>query len=53
MDKATESARTVVNVLIAEANQMNCQLVEHALRPRRLKLSVVASTVESCVLWPS
>lgn len=47
MDKATESARTVVNVLIAEANQMNCQLVENALRPRRLKLSVVASTVES------
>jgi DNA-binding NarL/FixJ family response regulator len=47
MEKAMESARSVVNVLIAEANQMNCQLVENAIRPRRFKLTVVASTVES------
>jgi DNA-binding NarL/FixJ family response regulator len=47
MDKATESNRNVVTVLIAEANQMNCQLVENAIRPRRFRLSVVASTMES------
>jgi DNA-binding NarL/FixJ family response regulator len=46
MEKAVESSHNVVSVLIAEANQMNCQLVESAIRPRRFKLSVVASTVE-------
>ncbi len=47
MQRATESPRNVVNVLIAEANQMNCQLVEQAFRPRRLRLAVIASAVES------
>jgi DNA-binding NarL/FixJ family response regulator len=47
MDKATESARSEVRVLIAEANQMNCQLVESAIRPRRFKLTVVGSVIES------
>jgi two-component system nitrate/nitrite response regulator NarL len=47
MDKAQESARSEVRVLIAEANQMNCQLVENAIRPRRFKLTVVGSVIES------
>ncbi len=46
MEKATESAQAVVSILIAEANQMNCQLVENAVRPRRFKLAVVGSTAE-------
>jgi DNA-binding NarL/FixJ family response regulator len=47
MDKALESTRSEVRVLIAEANQMNCQLVENAIRPRRFKLTVVGSVIES------
>jgi DNA-binding NarL/FixJ family response regulator len=36
-----------INILILEQNQMNCQLVARALRPRRYRVAVVASTVES------
>lgn len=41
------TAGEVVSLFIAEANQMNCQLVESALRQRRNHVSVVATTVES------
>lgn len=37
----------IVSLFIAEANQMNCQLVESALRRKSNRVSVVASTVES------
>jgi two-component system nitrate/nitrite response regulator NarL len=39
--------RSRINILILEANQMNCQLVASALRPRRYRVAVVASAVES------
>jgi len=41
------ASRSLVNILIAEANQMNCQLVASALRPRRYRVAVVASAVDS------
>ena len=37
----------VVNVLVAEANEMNCQLVQSAFRPKRFRVAVVASAVQS------
>lgn len=40
-------SRSLVQILIAEANQMNCQLVARAFRPRRYRVAVVASTIES------
>ncbi|MGA2901679.1 MAG: response regulator transcription factor [Candidatus Acidiferrales bacterium] len=36
-----------VSVLVAEANAMSCQLVETALRPKRYRVSVVGSAVDS------
>ncbi len=45
MHNEQQERSPVVNILIAEANEMNCQLVESALRPRRHGVSVVASTV--------
>ena len=47
MPKALESQNNVVNVIVAEASEMYCQLVESAFRPRRFRVSVVASAVES------
>ena len=47
MPKALESQTNVVNVIVAEASEMYCQLVESAFRPRRFHVSVVASAVES------
>jgi len=41
------ASRSLVNVLIAEANQMNCQLVASAFRPSRYRVAVVASATES------
>jgi DNA-binding NarL/FixJ family response regulator len=46
MEKGLDS-RSLVNILIAEANQMNCQLVASALRPRRYRVAVAASAVDS------
>ena len=46
MPKALESQNNVVNVIVAEASEMYCQLVESAFRPRRFRVSVVASAVE-------
>jgi DNA-binding NarL/FixJ family response regulator len=47
MQKAQQSRSSVVNIVIAEANHMNCQLVESAFRPRRTGVSVVASAVDA------
>lgn len=47
MQKAVESSSSVVNIIIAEANEMNCQLVESAFRPKRFRVAVVASAVQS------
>jgi DNA-binding NarL/FixJ family response regulator len=47
MHNAQPSRSSVVNVLIAEANHMNCQLVETAFRPRRNRFSVVGAVVSS------
>jgi DNA-binding NarL/FixJ family response regulator len=47
MQKAQQLRSSVVNILIAEANHMNCQLVENAFRPRRNRLAVVAAVVSS------
>ena len=46
MDDTLESRCCSVSILIAEANQMNCQLVESAFRPRRYRVSVVASAID-------
>src|ERR1700735_2110081 len=49
MQNALEScsSSSSVSVLVAEANEMSCQLVETALRPRRYRVSVVASAIDS------
>jgi DNA-binding NarL/FixJ family response regulator len=47
MSSTQQSRSSVVKVIIAEANQMNCQLVESAFRPRRRRVAVVASAVSS------
>ena len=47
MHRVRQSRSSVVNVLIAEANEMNCQLVEAAFRPRRNRVTVVARAVAS------
>jgi DNA-binding NarL/FixJ family response regulator len=39
--------RSCINVVIAEANRLNCQLVESAFRVRRLGVAIVASAIES------
>jgi len=47
MQKAQQSRSSVVKIVIAEANHMNCQLVESAFRPRRRRVFVVASAADS------
>jgi len=47
MPTALHAQSPVVNILIAEANQMNCQLVASALRRRRYHVAVVGSAVHS------
>ncbi len=47
MLKAQRLRSSVVNILIAEANHMNCQLVESAFRPKRNGLTVVGAAVSS------
>src|SRR6202167_1355527 len=47
MQKAQQSRSSVVSIVIAEANNMNCQLVESAFRPRRKRVFVIASAVDS------
>ena len=47
MQKAQPLRSSVVNILIAEANHMNCQLVESAFRPRRNRFTVVGAVVSS------
>jgi DNA-binding NarL/FixJ family response regulator len=49
MQNALEScsSSSSVSVLVAEANEMSCQLVETALRPRRYRVSVVGSAIDS------
>ncbi|MGH9495612.1 MAG: response regulator transcription factor [Candidatus Sulfotelmatobacter sp.] len=42
-----QQARSCVNVVIAEANHLNCQLVESAFRVRRMGVAIVASAIES------
>jgi len=47
MQSSLHSGTPVVNILIAESNQMNCQLIESALRPKRHHVVVVARAIES------
>jgi DNA-binding NarL/FixJ family response regulator len=47
MEKAQPLRSSVVNILIAEANRMNCQLVETAFRPRRTGMTIVGAAVSS------
>ena len=47
MQKAQRLRSSVVNILIAEANHMNCQLVESVFRPRRNGFTVVGTVVSS------
>jgi len=47
MEKAQQARSSALSVLIAEANQMNCQLVGRALRNRRNRLTVIGSAVSS------
>ncbi len=42
-----QQARNCVNVVIAEANHLNCQLIESAFRARRMGVAIVASAIES------
>jgi hypothetical protein len=44
---ASSGVNGVVNIVIAEANEMNCQLVQNAFRPKRFRVAVVASAVQS------
>ena len=45
MDKAQQVRSSALSVFIAEANRMNCQLVERALRSRRNRLTIIGSAV--------
>lgn len=45
MQKTQQWSKSVVSVVLAEASQMNCQLVERALRPRSRHVGVVGSAV--------
>ncbi len=47
MEKAQQARSSALSVFIAEANQMNCQLVERALRDRRNRLTIIGSAVSS------
>jgi DNA-binding NarL/FixJ family response regulator len=47
MPSTHQMRNSVVNVVVAEANQMNCQLVESVFRPRRRRVGVLASAVSS------
>jgi DNA-binding NarL/FixJ family response regulator len=47
MHDAQQSWSSVVSVVIAEANQLNCQLVESAFRSKRTHVAVIASAVGS------
>ena len=47
MAKALQSRSPVVTVVVAEANPMNCQLVESAFRPKRHRVAIVASAADS------
>jgi DNA-binding NarL/FixJ family response regulator len=47
MQKALHSQSPVVNIFIAEANHMNCQLVATAFRRKRYRVAVVGSAVNS------
>jgi DNA-binding NarL/FixJ family response regulator len=47
MHTARQAPSSDVKVLIAEADEMNCQLVEAAFRPRRNRVTVVARAVAS------
>jgi DNA-binding NarL/FixJ family response regulator len=47
MQKVQQLRSSLVKIVIAEANHMNCQLVESAFRPRRRRVLVVASAVDS------
>jgi DNA-binding NarL/FixJ family response regulator len=42
-----QTSQSCVNVVIAEANRLNCQLVESAFRVRRMGVAIVASAIES------
>lgn len=42
-----QRARSCINVVIAEANRLNCQLIESAFRARRMGVAIVASAIES------
>ncbi len=47
MPKALESQTHVVNVIVAEASEMYCQLVQNAFRSRRYRVGVIATAVQS------
>jgi DNA-binding NarL/FixJ family response regulator len=47
MQQAQPLRSSIVNILIAEANHMNCQLVEGVFRPRRNRFAVVGAVVSS------
>lgn len=47
MHNAQQSQGSRVQVLVVEANYLNCQLVENALRPKRNGIGVIASAVAS------
>lgn len=47
MPELQHQRSSVVTVLVAEANHLNCQLVTNAFRPRRSRVAVIASVVGS------
>jgi DNA-binding NarL/FixJ family response regulator len=47
MPSAQQSRSSAISVFIAESDHMNCQLVESIFRPKRARVKVVASAVDS------
>jgi DNA-binding NarL/FixJ family response regulator len=47
MEKMQQLRSSAINVFVAEANHMNCQLVESAFRSRRDHVSVIGTAVSS------
>src|ERR1700756_883033 len=42
-----QRAKSCISVVIAEANRLNCQLIESAFHRRRMGVAIVASAIES------
>jgi DNA-binding NarL/FixJ family response regulator len=48
-EPSEESSRSAIRVLITDASNLNCQLIENGLRGGRQKLAIVAATADTTI----